>query len=222
MRVLGTIVAVLVLAGCTGTPEAAPTRAAPTTPRFATVSPTPPRPVGRPLGVPVTKIDIPYPSAADVEAWVPPVGPGASAVEQIQRTMRFDTLLQARVPAPMTARCDRVVFTASAQSPCTVHYQGVPVPFTVVMDQDQPGRPNGRNGFWLYRTYQDRFVVRFDVVRSEAWRLWGSDGEPTRCDRMPAVQVLPAGRTKYRCQHFADGVWETVPVEITEEGGVLL
>ena len=222
MRVLGTIVAVVLLAGCsTGTPEAAPTRPAATTPAF-TVPPTPPRPVGTPLPVPVTKIDIPYPSAADVEAWVPPVGPEASAVEQIQRTMRFETLLQARVRAPTTARCGRVVFTASAQSPCTVYYQGLPVPFTVVMAQDEPDRPNGLNGLWRYRTYQDRYVIRADVIRAEAWRRWGSDGEPVRCSRMPAVRVLPAGVTKDRCQHFVDGAWEPAEVEVTDVGSVIV
>jgi hypothetical protein len=227
MRLLGTVVAVLLLTGCTATttPDAAGSGRGLTprpSPMSATPPPTPRRPVGVPLPVPVTKIEIPYPSSTEVDAWLPPNGPDASALEQIQRHIRYEALIQSRVRAPTSARCGRISFAPAAQSHCTVLYQGVPVPFTVVMDPDKPDSKNGANGLWLYRTYADRFIVRGDVIRDEAWRRWGSDGEPTRCSVLPAVQVLPPGRTRQRCQHLVDGAWTTVPVTITENGDVSL
>ncbi len=219
MRLPGTIVAVLLMAGCssTGTPVATATRPAATTPA-STVPPTPARPVGTPLPVPVTAADVPDPSVAEVEGWLGPrPGEGAPPLEQVLRHLRYETLMQAKVRAPTTARCagDRLRLTGGATTRCTVTYAGVPVPWTVTIDEK--GVTNGLFGFTVDT---DRYVVRADVVRAEAWRVWGGYGDPTRCARLPAVQVLPAGRTRDRCQHLVDGVWKTVPVTVLDGGTV--
>jgi hypothetical protein len=215
MRVLGTFLLLVALAGCDGTaPDtvapapttASPTRAAPTTP---------PVPKGSPLPVKVTKTVVDYPSAAEVDSWLPPTGGSDSAAEQILRHLRWEALLQARVEAPTSARCPRLSTAPGAESSCTVYYQGLPVPFTVVIDDERTSGP-----LFRYRSYQERFVVRADVIRSEMWRWWGSDGVPTRCDRLPAVQVLPAGVTRLRCQHLEGGAWVTKPVTVEEGGAV--
>lgn len=222
---LGLLAAVL-LTGCSGSPD--PDRAAPATTATTattpspTAAPTPTRPVGSPLPVRVTKVEIPFPSVAQVEAWVgPPLGEGATPLEQIKRQLRYETLMQARVPAPTTERCARLSLAPSARTKCTVTYAGQRVPFTVVMDDEQADN-SGAVDLFAYRVYQDRFVVRADVIRSEAWRLYGSDGTPTRCSVIPAVQVLPEGRTRHRCQHLVDGVWEPDAVQVTDTGAVIV
>lgn len=221
MRLPGTILAVLLLTGCTGsgTPDAGPTRAGrPSPDDLATPTPTPPRPVGTPLPVPVTEADVPDPSVAEVERWLgPPLGDGAPPLEQVLRHLRYETLMQAGVRAPTTARCagDRLRLAAGATTRCTVAYQGLPVPWTVTIDEK-----GVTNGLFAFTVDTDRYVVRADVVRAEAWRVWGGYGEETRCARLPAVQVLPAGRTRDRCQHFVAGAWETVPVTVLEGGTV--
>lgn len=213
---LPAVLLALLVAGCGGSPDApGPVVAAVTT---APVVRTPPPATGTPLPVPVTRATVPDPSVAEVEGWLGQrPGEGAPPLEQVLRHLRYETLMQAKVRAPTTARCvgDRLRLTGGATTRCTVTYAGVPVPWTVTIDEK--GVTNGLFGFTVDT---DRYVVRADVVRAEAWRVWGGYGEPTRCARLPAVQVLPAGRTRDRCQHLVDGVWKTVPVTVLDGGTV--
>lgn len=212
------LVAVL-LAACGGGPdEPDPVVVTATTPAV----PTPPPTTGVALPVRVTRASVPDPSVAEVEGWLgPPPGEGATPLEQVTRRLRYETLMRAGVRAPTTARCagDRMSLAAGARTRCTVTYQGVPVPWTVTISADEADN-SGAVDIFGYTVDTDRYVVRADVVRAEAWRVWGGYGEPTRCARMPAVQVLPAGRTRDRRQHLVDGAWRTVPLTVLDGGSV--
>jgi hypothetical protein len=215
--VVGIAVAVL-LTACTGStrPEPLVTSASASTP------PVPAATVGTALPVRVTKVKaIPLPAVEQVERWLGPRDPGASPLAQVLRELRYRTLLQARLPAPTTARCpgDRVRLVLDARTRCTVTYQGLPVAWTVTVTDK--GANGGAVGLFGYTTTTDRFVVRADVIRAQMWRISASSPE-VRCTRIPELRVLPAGRTGDRCQYLDDHrTWQTFAIAVTEDGDII-
>jgi hypothetical protein len=210
VRLLAVLTAGLLAAGCAGEPPPP----APVT----TSAPAPTGTTGVPLPVRVTRDEAPRPSVAQLDRWAGPAGD--SPLEQVLQRLRYETLGQARLPAPTTARCARFSLRPGAENRCTVTYGGLAVPWTVTIDEDEADN-GGPVDVFGYSVRADRFVVRAEAVRGAAWAFYGRSGSEVRCGRVPALRVLPAGPTGDTCQVLEERTWRPLRPRVSEDGDVV-
>lgn len=190
----------------------------------ATALPAPSVTVGVALPERVHKVaDIPVPEVAEINRWLGPEESDPTLRQQIARDIQFQTLLNARRPAPTTVRCpDPLRLTRGAVNTCTVTYRGLPVPWQVTITDNRGVSAEGRR-VYLFTTTPDRYVIWADDIRNTWVNIvvgaYASAGTEMRCTRLPAVRTLPIGLTGDRCQYLDRNlVWQNFTVGVDRDG----
>ncbi|OKI02052.1 hypothetical protein A6A06_13200 [Streptomyces sp. CB02923] len=164
---------------------------------------------------------VPSPTASPsekVSPQHPAPGKKAPVLEQIKYDLESRVLyMGGAVPKPTSSSCDTAEVGENAQTfTCTVKYMGVDVPFRV----------ETKGGFILMQytaTPTKGGVLTAEGMRARAWKQYGMYGgsaaRSLRCDKAPAVQLVPIDRPSgYRCYVGEGGLKGSYDAIVTANG----
>ncbi|MFH8348821.1 hypothetical protein [Streptomyces sp. NPDC018045] len=170
----------------------------------------------RSKGTPVPSPTAPPPEQVSPQRAAP--GEKAPALEQIKYGLESRVLaMGGAVPKPTSSSCDTKEVGEKPQTfTCTVKYMGIDVPFRV----------ETKGGFILMQytaTPTKGGVLTAEGMRARAWqqygRYGGSAARSLRCDKAPAVRLVPLDRPSgYRCYVGEGGLKGSYDAVVTANG----
>ncbi|MEE1929259.1 hypothetical protein V1J52_13905 [Streptomyces sp. TRM 70351] len=139
----------------------------------------------------------------DDDALQPPDEPDSSAdfARKVEHKLRANVLRSAKVAGETTATCpDGVTREAGATSRCTVTYDGVEIPYEIVIsDSYQEG-----DFLTQYKAVPKKGLLVAEAVYDTFWKQKGEDDpyvEALTCDEIPAAEAVDLNTdTGHRCQ----------------------